>query len=126
MKVLNESDAPANVLVEAEVPEVKGKVVIRPLIVPGDGADRFIMNICELSEDSAAHLHDHDYEHEIYVIEGSLSVDTTSGGPDDVKKVPLKQGDAVFIPRGESHGLSTGPNETARLLLAVPASAMGA
>jgi quercetin dioxygenase-like cupin family protein len=35
--------------------------------------------------------------------------------------VPLQKGDVVFIPRGEAHGLVTGPDETARLLLVAPA-----
>jgi quercetin dioxygenase-like cupin family protein len=35
--------------------------------------------------------------------------------------VALRKGDVVFIPRGEAHGLTTGPDETAKLLLVAPA-----
>jgi quercetin dioxygenase-like cupin family protein len=37
------------------------------------------------------------------------------------KQIELKAGDVVFIPRGEQHGLATGPGQTARLLLVAPA-----
>lgn len=51
------------------------------------------------------------------MLSGSLHVDL----PAENRTIQLKEGDVVFIPRGEAHGLATGPGETARLLLVAPA-----
>jgi quercetin dioxygenase-like cupin family protein len=93
------------------------QVTIRRLIDTPDGADRFLMSLFELGKNGQTPPHYHEWEHEIYVLEGSLHVDL----PAARKQIPLKVGDVVFIPRGEQHGLATGPGETARLLLVAPA-----
>jgi quercetin dioxygenase-like cupin family protein len=93
------------------------QVTIRRLIDTPDGADRFLMSLFELAPNGATPPHYHDWEHEIYVLEGSLQVEL----PSENRKIPLKRGDVVFIPRGEPHGLETGPDERARLLLVAPA-----
>lgn len=93
------------------------QVTIRRLIDTPDGADRFLMSLFELAPDGATPPHYHEWEHEIFVLSGTLHVDLPAEG----KQIPLKQGDVVFIPRGEQHGLATGPGETARLLLVAPA-----
>ena len=93
------------------------QVTIRRLIDTPDGADRFLMSLFELGENGATPPHYHDWEHEIYVLEGALHVDLPAEG----KQIELKAGDVVFIPRGEQHGLATGSGQTARLLLVAPA-----
>jgi quercetin dioxygenase-like cupin family protein len=75
------------------------------------------MSLFELGENGQTPPHYHEWEHEIYVLDGSLHVDLPAEG----KQIQLKVGDVVFIPRGEQHGLATGPGETARLLLVAPA-----
>ena len=113
MKIVHAADVPADIVRE---PGAK-QVTIRRLIDTPDGADRFLMSLFELAPNGATPPHYHDWEHEIYVLDGSLQVEL----PSEDRRVPLRRGDVVFIPRGEAHGLSTGPHETARLLLVAPA-----
>jgi quercetin dioxygenase-like cupin family protein len=113
MKVVHSEDVPTDIVRE---PGAK-QVTIRRLIDTPDGADRFLMSLFEIAPNGATPPHYHDWEHEIYVLSGSLRLEL----PNDGKTIALKQGDVVFIPRGEPHGLSTGPDETTRLLLVAPA-----
>lgn len=113
MKVVHSDDVPVDIVRE---PGAK-QVTIRRLIDTPDGADRFLMSLFELAPNGATPPHYHDWEHEIYVLEGTLKVEL----PSENRKIPLKRGDVVFIPRGEPHGLETGPDERARLLLVAPA-----
>jgi quercetin dioxygenase-like cupin family protein len=113
MKVVHDTDVPTDVVRE---PGAK-QVLIRRLIDTPDGADRFLMSIFEMGANGATPPHYHEWEHEIYVLEGTLHVEL----PKEDRRIPLRKGDVVFIPRGEAHGLVTGPDETARLLLVAPA-----
>jgi quercetin dioxygenase-like cupin family protein len=113
MKVVHASDVPVDIVREPGARQV----TIRRLIDTPDGADRFLMSMFELAEDGQTPPHYHDWEHEIYVLSGSLHVDL----PAENRSIQLTEGDVVFIPRGEAHGLATGPGETARLLLVAPA-----
>lgn len=113
VKVVNAADVPQDIVREPGAKQVK----IRRLIDTPDGADRFVMSIFDIEPNGATPPHYHDWEHEIYVLSGNLSVDL----PAENRSIPLKPGDVVFIPRGEQHGLSTGPDQTARLLLVAPA-----
>jgi quercetin dioxygenase-like cupin family protein len=117
MKISHDSDAPTDIVRE---PGAK-QVTIRRLIDTTDGADRFLMSLFELAPNGATPPHYHDWEHEIYVLSGSLSADIPGENGESSRKIPLRQGDVVFIPRGEPHGLSTGADEHARLLLVAPA-----
>lgn len=117
MKISHESDAPTDIVRE---PGAK-QATLRRLIDTTDGADRFLMSIFELAPNGATPPHYHEWEHEIYILSGSLSVDIPAKNGESSKKIPLRQGDVVFIPRGEPHGLSTGPDQEARLLLVAPA-----
>jgi len=113
MKIVHADDVPQDIVRE---PGAK-QVTIRRLIDTPDGADRFLMSMFEIEPNGATPPHYHEWEHEIYVLSGSLVVQL----PSENREVPLKQGDVVFIPRGEAHGLATGPNERAKLLLVAPA-----
>jgi len=113
MKIVHSMDVPQDIVRE---PGAK-QVTIRRLIDTPDGADRFLMSMFEIEPNGATPPHYHEWEHEIYVISGTLVVQL----PNENREVPLRQGDVVFIPRGEAHGLATGPDERATLLLVAPA-----
>lgn len=115
MKMLKAADVPADIVRE---PGARN-VTIRRLIDTTDGADRFLMSLFELAPGGATPPHYHEWEHEIYVLSGKLHIDLPGEGED--RRFALEQGDVVFIPRGEAHGLATGPDESARLLLVAPA-----
>jgi len=113
MKIVHSEEVPQDIVRE---PGAK-RVTIRRLIDTPDGADRFLMSQFELEPNGATPPHYHDWEHEIYVLSGTLRVQLVK----EDREVALRQGDVVFIPRGEPHGLITGPDESARLLLVAPA-----
>jgi len=113
MKIAHSADVPQDIVRE---PGAK-QLTIRRLIDTPDGADRFLMSLFELEPNGASPPHYHDWEHEIYVLSGTLRVQVVS----ENREVQLTQGDVVFIPHGEAHGLITGPDESARLLLVAPA-----
>lgn len=113
MKSMHAADVPADIVRENGAKQV----TIRRLIDTPDGADRFVMSLFELGANGATPPHYHEWEHEMYVLSGSLSIEL----PNEHRVVQLREGDVAFIPRGEQHGLVTGSNETCRLLLVAPA-----
>jgi quercetin dioxygenase-like cupin family protein len=113
MKITHADDVPQVIVRE---PGAKN-VTLRRLIDTPDGADRFLMSMFEMEPNGATPPHYHDWEHELYVLSGSLRLTQPVEGVEH----PLRQGDVVFIPRGEPHGMVTGPEERCRLLLIAPA-----
>jgi quercetin dioxygenase-like cupin family protein len=90
---------------------------VRRLIDTPDGADRFVMSLFELTSQGSSPPHYHDWEHEIYIVGGTLRLEL----PDKGEVIELHEGDSVFIPRGEQHAFSTGETETALALTMAPA-----
>lgn len=113
MKLVHATDVPIDIVRE---PGAK-QTTLRRLIDTPDGADRFLMSMFEMGPNGATPPHIHDWEHEMYVLSGTMQLEL----PSDNRVVQLKEGDVVFIPRGEAHGLKTGPGESAKLLLVAPA-----
>jgi len=106
--------------------EVKAEIVREPgakqtlhrkLIDTPHGADRFVLTEFEIAPEGSTPPHHHDWEHEIYVLEGEMGLVF----PETGKVEQVKPGDAIFIPRGEPHGFVTGPGQTCRFLVVAPA-----
>ncbi|MBI4515370.1 MAG: cupin domain-containing protein [Deltaproteobacteria bacterium] len=76
--------------------EAKG-VEMRPLITEQEGAPTFALRLFTLAPGGHTPLHQHPWEHEVYVLAGSGSVHGAEG------ERPLRVGDAVFIGPGELH-----------------------
>ena len=77
---------------------LKKGVVMKWAISQKDGAENFCMRIIEAAPGTEGPpLHQHDYEHEMYILEGQGIV----VGNDGEKK--FKQGDVIFIPPNEKH-----------------------
>lgn len=112
MKIIRNNEVPADVVRE---PGAK-QTTIRRLIDTTDGADRFVLSLFELSPNGSSPAHHHDWEHEIYILDGTLNVSL----PHEGRTVALQRGDALFIPRNEPHGFTTGPDETCRFLVVAP------
>ncbi|MGA1822760.1 MAG: cupin domain-containing protein [Thermoplasmatota archaeon] len=63
-----------------------------------DGAPNFSMRRFILKAGGKIPLHDHPWEHEIYILSGSARVFT------DIEETIVKEGDVLFVPVDEPHG----------------------
>jgi len=86
------------------------------LIDTTDGADRFVLSLFELQPNGSTPPHYHDWEHEVFVLQGTLQLVLSA----ENRTVVLQPGDAVFIPRGEAHGFTTGPEGSCQFLVVAP------
>jgi quercetin dioxygenase-like cupin family protein len=112
MKVLHYEEVPPDIVREPGARQA----TIRRLIDAPDGADRFVLSLFELGPNGSTPPHYHDWEHEVYVLAGSLDLVL----PHEQRSVTLRGGNVVFLPRGEPHGFSTGPTEGATFLVVAP------
>ncbi|MEV6753113.1 cupin domain-containing protein [Streptomyces sp. NPDC051214] len=104
--------------VKAEIVREPGakETTHRKLIDTPDGADRFVLTEFEVAPNGSTPPHFHEWEHEIYVLEGSMGLVMPELG----KTEDVGPGDAIFIPRGEPHGFVTGADQTCRFLVVAP------
>ena len=73
---------------------------IRWVISEKDGAENFFMRVIEVEAGSQGPaLHDHPYEHEMYILDGQGFV------VGEKSETPFRSGDVVFIPPNEKHQL---------------------
>jgi quercetin dioxygenase-like cupin family protein len=85
--------------------EVEGQalgvgVVMRWAISERDGAENFYMRIVEAKPGTEGPpVHQHDYEHEMYILDGEGTVVGSQG------ERPFRAGDVIYIPPGEPHQL---------------------
>lgn len=89
---------------------------IKRLIDTPDGADRFVMSLFHLGSNGASPYHYHAWEHEVYILSGSLTLSL----PNEKKKVILKEGDVLFLPRNEPHGFITDKDQECDFLVIAP------
>lgn len=89
----------------------------RKLIDTKHGADRFVLTEFEIEPGGSTPPHCHDWEHEIYVLEGAMTLVT----PGEGASLHVTEGDVVFIPRNEPHGFVTSPQQTCRFIVVAPA-----
>ena len=87
---------------------------IRWLIAKGDGAPRFAMREFELAPGGHTPFHAHDWEHEVYVLEGEGVVASPAGEHE------LRPGTAVLVPPGEEHNFKNTGAAPLRFLCLVP------
>src|SRR5699024_1121662 len=112
-------------MIKRNLEEVKPDIVrepgakettLRRLIDTPDGADRFVMTLFHVSEKGSTPPHYHDWEHEIFVLEGSCKLIL----PEEKRSVEIKEGDIIFIPRNEAHGFETAENEECKFIVVAP------
>ena len=89
-------------------------VTIRWLITKELGAPNFAMRMFEVEPKGYTPLHEHDWEHEVYVLEGEGIV----VGKQGEKKI--KHGDVVFMPKNEKHQFRNIGDDNLRFLCLVP------
>lgn len=102
--------------VELEEPKEKGikDVMVRWLISKKDGAENFAMRLFEIKSGGYTPLHQHDWEHEVFVLEGHGAT------KDKNNEMTFKQGDVFFIPPMEWHQFVNTGGETLKILCLIP------
>ena len=111
MKVVDYKD------VELKQVEVEGAVSakIRKVLVPDDGTPTFAMRIFELGEGGCTPFHQHEWEHEIYCIEGKGIIVI-----DNDKHIDLTAGTAALIEPNEKHQFRNASKGTFKFMCLVP------
>jgi quercetin dioxygenase-like cupin family protein len=102
--------------VELEDPTEQGikDIKVRWLISKKDGAENFAMRLFEIKPGGHSPLHQHDWEHEVFILEGNGTA------KDKTNEVAFKQGDVFFILPMEWHQLVNTGKETLKFLCLIP------
>ncbi|MFO8006344.1 MAG: cupin domain-containing protein [Candidatus Brocadiia bacterium] len=90
------------------------KCHVRWLIDDGDGAPNFYMRRFELEPGGKTPRHAHDWEHEVYVLEGEGSVHGAGG------EEKFRPGDVVYMPPGEEHYFKADADQPVAFLCLIP------
>lgn len=72
-------------------------LTVRWAINASQGATNFAMRVFELAPDKASPFHQHDNEHEIFVLSGSGEVATVE------EAYPISEGSVIYIAPNEGH-----------------------
>jgi len=102
--------------IKAKPVEMEGAkgVTIRVLIHKGDGAPNFTMRQFDIAPGGYTPEHQHDWEHEAYVVAGSGTVLTPDGDK------PIAAGDCIFVKPGEIHQFRSSAGEELKFLCLIP------
>jgi quercetin dioxygenase-like cupin family protein len=87
---------------------------IRWLITKDTGADNFAMRLFEMAPGGFSPLHEHPWEHEVYILEG----EGVAVGVDGEKA--FREGTVVFVPAGERHQFRNTGQGAVRFLCMIP------
>jgi len=110
--------APCSEIKEERVGDPEAKdVFIRVLIGAEDGAHNFHMRRFRVLPGGHTPLHAHDWEHEVYILEGEGRMETP-GGPR-----AFRAGDAIFVDPGLKHQFKNTGEEELVFLCLIPAIA---
>jgi quercetin dioxygenase-like cupin family protein len=94
MKIVNADDVESS---RVQMDNVEG-THIQWLASKFDGAPNFAMRRFRMEPGGRIGLHDHPWEHEIYILKGK------GIAYNDRERVEVKDGDVLFIPGDEPHG----------------------
>lgn len=92
---------------------VKG-ATIREVITERDGAPNFAMRIFEVEKDGHTPLHHHNFEHEVYILQGAGEIETSEGAKN------FKAGDAIYVPANALHQFRNTGGETLKFICLIP------
>ncbi|HEV2970600.1 MAG TPA: cupin domain-containing protein [Pirellulales bacterium] len=92
---------------------------VRWLVDEHDGAPNFAMRQFEVAPGGHTPQHFHDYEHEVFVLEGAGVV------LEDGREHPLHAGDVVFVKPNEVHQFRNTGSAPLKFLCLIPNSATG-
>lgn len=102
--------------VDLEHPEEPGvkNIKVRWLISKKDGAQNFAMRLFEIKAGGNSPLHQHNWEHEVFILEGGGFV------KDQTTEQPLQPGDVLFIKPMEWHQIINRGSTTLKFLCLIP------
>jgi len=102
--------------VEDEIPTEEGvkDTTIRWLISKKDGAENFAMRVFTIQPGGYTPHHKHDWEHEIFMLEGELVL--RSGE----KREPFMPGDFAYIEPNELHQMRNESEKLGRVICLIP------
>lgn len=87
---------------------------VRWLITKNDGAPNFAMRLFEIQAGGYSPYHSHDWEHEVYILEGDCNVTC------EKQKIKVGNGYVVFIPPRAKHQFVNVGKSTLKFLCMVP------
>ena len=90
------------------------KTQVRWLITKEMGAGNFAMRLFEMEPGGCSPLHEHPWEHEVFVLEGEGLVF------DGEKAVPLQNGDVIFVKSNERHQFKNNSEKPLKFLCLIP------
>ena len=102
--------------VELETPTEEGikDTKVRWVISEKDGAENFAMRIFEIQPGGHTPLHQHDWEHEIFILEG------TGVTRNKQNEKSFKQGDILFVPPMEWHQFVNTSKDMIKIICLIP------
>ncbi len=109
MKIFHYGDVEA---VKAE--EGASKLKVRWLITKEMGAENFAMRLFEMDPGGNSPLHDHPWEHEVFILQGEGILNSEEG------ENRFKEGDVIFISPDEKHQLKNTGEKTVKFLCLIP------
>ena len=98
----------------AELVENVPGVTIRWVIGEQDGAPNFAMRVFEVEPGHASPYHQHEWEHEVFVLAGQGVVRRQDG------ESPISNGSVVFVPSMEMHQFANRGDSVLRFICVVP------
>ena len=108
MKIEHYTDTPAE-----SIENVPG-VTVRWVIGEKDGAPNFAMRIFDVEPGHATLYHQHEWEHEVFVLSGEGIVRRPDG------ESPIGEGSIVFVPGMEMHQFVNRCNSVLRFICVIP------
>ena len=102
--------------VDLETPSEQGikDVKVRWLISKKDGAKNFAMRLFELQSKGYTPIHQHEWEHEVFILEGKGTMRTKTS------EEPFEKGDVFFVPPMEWHQFDNTGDTTLKFLCLIP------
>jgi len=102
--------------VKLEIPKEQGvkDVKLRWLISKKDGAKNFAMRLFEIQPGGYTPSHQHDWEHEVFILEGTGAIRDKTG-----EKL-LNKGDVVFVSPMELHQFANTGKNVLKFLCLIP------
>jgi len=93
--------------------EVPG-VALRTVISAQDGAPHFAMRVLEVEPGASTPFHTHDWEHEVFILEGQAKVKGAEG------ERALQPNDVVFVAGQEEHCFVNTGTQVLRFICCIP------